>query len=99
MRILRAIREFGLMIAAFGLIIALLVISEQSRAAHAKEPAQKVQRLRDIALPADYRLVNVATQCFSGGTCEPWWLLQSTKDPSFFLYTNGQLEYAFTESK
>ena len=67
--------------------------------AQAKEPEQKAQRIKDFALPADHRLVNVATQCFSGGTCEPWWLLQSKKDPSFFLYTNGYQEYSFTESK
>lgn len=99
MRIVRAIRDLGGLFIAIGLIIALLVIGEESRTVHARESEQKVQRIKDFTLPPDYRLVNVATQCFSGGTCEPWWLMQSAKDPTFFLYTNGYQEYSFKESK
>lgn len=67
----------------------------RAEAAEEKKP----ERLKHVDLPKGYRLVNVATQCFSGGFCEPWWLLQSSKDPTFFLYTNGEKEYAFTENK
>lgn len=100
MRIVRAIWEYGLMLVALVFIAFLLIVSEDaSRTAHARESEQKVQRIKDFTLPPDYRLVNVATQCFSGGTCEPWWLMQSAKDPTFFLYTNGYQEYSFKESK